>query len=257
MTDAVRPPQTTWEYCLSAADELVLWHLRQGESISAADRPQVVVLIGAAAYGLASSISVDGPQIAGLPLTGPDEGRSASVRGVMQHHALSALQTCPDDALGATEREELLTSYGSEPFELARQEAVSVVTHHARHSGETGQPHPTIRDRAPSMARARADNARVDVEAARQRQQFLEADGVIWVVYDGGRSRLPVICGRCQARTGLKLQIDTEAGSIRVICPDRHVTQDHRLTIAGVQEAIGFGRSSRSEDIEITGPACG
>jgi hypothetical protein len=255
MTDALCPPQNTWEYCLSAADELVLWHLRQGADLSAADRPQVVVLIGAAAHGLASSISLDGPEIAGLPLTGPDEGRSASVRGVLQHHALSALQTCPDDALGASEREELLTLYGSEPFELARQVAVSVVTHHARLSGETGQPHPTIRDRAPSMARVRAETARVDVDAARQRQQFLEADGVIWVVYDGGLGRLPVICGRCRARTGLKLQIDAEAESIRVICPDRHVTQDPRLTIAGVQETISLGGSSRSEDIEITGPA--
>ncbi len=199
------------------------------------------MLIGAAAYGLASSISLEGPAVAGLPLTGPDEGRSASVRGVLQHHALSALQTCPDDALGATEREELLTSYGSEPFELARQEAVSVLAHHARLSGETGLPHPTIRDRAPSMARAREDTGRVDVEAARRRQQLLATDGRIWVVYDGGLSRLPVLCGRCQARTGLKLRIDPEAGSIRVICPDGHVTQDPRLTIAGVQETIGVG----------------
>lgn len=58
MTDALRPPRTTWEYCLSAAEELVLWHMRQGEDVPEADRPRVVTLIGAAAYGLASSISL-------------------------------------------------------------------------------------------------------------------------------------------------------------------------------------------------------
>ncbi|MFD4528444.1 hypothetical protein ACFWP7_31900 [Streptomyces sp. NPDC058470] len=255
MTDALRPPQTTWEYCLSAADELVLWHMRQGKDVPEVDRPRVVTLIGAAAYGLASSISLEGPAVAGLPLTGPDESRSASVRGVLQHHALAALQTCPYEVLGAAEREQLLATYGSEPFELAREMAIEVITHHTRSSGEMGQAHPTIRDRAPAMAGAPAAGARVDVEEARSRQQYLKAAGVIWVVYDGGLSRLPVVCTQCQARTGLKLQADAEAGSVRVICPDRHVTQDPRLTIAGVQEAIGLGRSSRSEDIEITGPS--
>jgi len=41
-----------------------------------------------------------------------------------------------------------------------------------------GQPHPTIRDRAPAMAGARAAGARVDVEEARSRQQFLKAAAV-------------------------------------------------------------------------------
>jgi hypothetical protein len=62
-----------------------------------------VTLIGAA-YGLASSINLDGPDIAGLPLTGPDKSRSASVRGVLQHHALRALQS-PYEVLGAAERQ--------------------------------------------------------------------------------------------------------------------------------------------------------
>ncbi|MGN9758134.1 hypothetical protein [Streptomyces sp. SD31] len=105
---------------------------------------------------LASSICLEGPQIAGLPLTGPDESRSGSVRGVLQHHALVALQTCPYETLGAAEREQLLAAYGSPTFELARETAVAVIDHHVRSSGETGQPHPTIRDRAPAVAGARA-----------------------------------------------------------------------------------------------------
>lgn len=255
MTDALRPPRTTWEYCLSAADELVLWHMRQGESVPEADRPRVVTLIGAAVYGLASSISLEGPDVAGLPLTGPDESRSVSVRGVLQHHALLALQRCPFEVLGAAEREQMLAAYGSRTFDVARETAVAVITHHARSSGQTGQPHPTIRDRAPAMVGVRSAGAsagaRVDVEEARSRQQFLKVAGVIWVVYDAGLSRLPVVCTRCQARTGLTLQADAEAGSVRVICPERHTTHDPRLTIAGVLEAIALGGPSRSEDIEI------
>lgn len=46
-----------------------------------------------------------------------------------------------------------------------------------------------------------------------------------------------------------------EAGSVRVMCPDRHTTHDHRLTITGVREAIALGRAPGSEDIEITGVA--
>ncbi|MBA6438843.1 hypothetical protein [Streptomyces sp. GMR22] len=49
-------------------------------------------------------------------------------------------------------------------------------------------------------------------------------------------------------------QIDAEAGSVRVICPDHHVTQDPRLTVAEAQEAIAR-RMSRSGDIEINGPS--
>ncbi|WP_031045626.1 hypothetical protein [Streptomyces sp. NRRL F-5650] len=251
MTDALPPPRTTWEYCLSAADELVLWHMRQGGNVPEAERPRVVTLIGAAAYGLASSISLDGPDIAGLPLTGPDESSSASLRGVLQHHALRALQRSPYEVLGAAEREQLLAAYGNPAFDIAREAAVAVITHHARSSAETGQPHPTIRDRAPAMVGTRAVRARVDVEEARSHQQFLKAAGVIWVVYDGGLSRLPVVCTRCQARVGLTLQADAEARSVYVICPDRHTTQDHRLTITGVQEAIALGGASRVGDIEI------
>ncbi|WP_331720287.1 hypothetical protein OG985_50130 (plasmid) [Streptomyces sp. NBC_00289] len=251
MTDDLRPPRTTWEYCLSAADELVLWHMRQGEDVPEADRPRVVTLIGAAAYGLASSISLDGPDVAGLPLTGPDESRSVSVRGVLQHHALRALQTSPYEVLGAAEREQLLAAYGSPVFDLARETAVAVITHHARSSGQTGQPHPTIRDRAPAMAGAPAAGPRVDVDVARSRQQYLTAAGVIWVVYDGGLSRQPVVCTNCQARTGLTLQADADAGSVRVICRELHTTHDHRLTVAGVQEAIALAGASRSGDIEI------
>jgi hypothetical protein len=250
MTDAPAP-RTTWEYCLSAADELVLWHLRQGAEIPAASRAQAVVVIGSAAYALASSISLEGPRIVGLPLTGP-AGQPTSVHGVLRHHALSALQACPDDELGASEREQLLASYGTDPFDLVMDAAVDVITHHARSSKEAGQPHPTIRDRAPAMAHALSDVVRVDVHEARSRQQFLRAAGVIWVVYDGGLSRLPVVCGRCRARTGLTLQVDSGEAQIQVICPDRHITWDPRLTITGVQAAIALGASS-SEDVDING----
>ncbi|MFC8201753.1 hypothetical protein ACFUTV_41205 [Streptomyces sp. NPDC057298] len=225
--------------------------MRQGEDVPETDRPRVVTLIGAAAYGLASSITLEGHDVVGLPLTGPDESRSASVRDVLQHHALRALQTSPYEVLGAAERERLLASYGSPEFDIARETALAVITHHARSSGQTGQPRSTIRDRAPAMAGAPAAGARVDVEEARSRQQYLKTSGAIWVVYDEGFSRLPVVCARCQVRTGLTLQADAATGSVRVICPELHTNHDHRLTVAGVQEAITRGGASRSGDIEI------
>lgn len=155
MTDAPRHPQTTWEYCLSAADELVLWHVQQGGNVPVTERPRVVTLIGAAAYGLAASLSMEVHEIADLPLTGPDDAdsRSRSMLGVLQHHAQAALQTGPYEDMGAEERKQLLAAYGSPAFDSVRETAIAVIVHHAQ---SAGRPHPTIEDRAPAMARRNA-----------------------------------------------------------------------------------------------------
>ncbi|MEV0281194.1 hypothetical protein AB0I22_33070 [Streptomyces sp. NPDC050610] len=55
MTDTLRAPYTTWEYCLSAAEEMVLWHhtLRApvADEDSEADDAQTVALLAAALHG--------------------------------------------------------------------------------------------------------------------------------------------------------------------------------------------------------------
>lgn len=249
MTDALPSPRTTWEYCLSAADELVLWHIREGGAVPEAARPRVVTLMGAAVYGLATSISLSGPGIADLPLTGSG-GSSASIRGVLRYHALAALQRCPFDVRGAAEREELLAAYGSDTFVSARDTAITVIDHLVRAAGQAGHLCPTIRDCV--MSGVPETGSRVGVEEARSRQQFLTVAGMIWIVDGAGASRPPVVCTRCGAHTGLTLQVDTEAGSVRVICPGRHLTDDRRLTVTRVQELIALAGASSSGDIEIT-----
>jgi hypothetical protein len=49
------------------------------------------------------------------------------------------------------------------------------------------------------------------------------------------------------------LRTHAEARSVRVVRPEQHVTQDPRLTVVGVQEAIVLGQASPTWDIEIKG----
>jgi len=253
MTSNALEPGTTWEYCLSAADELVLWHLQQGENLEAeSERPSVVVLIAAATYALSSSISLEGSQIAHLALGSP--GGAGGILGVVRHRPLAALRGWPADAMGRAETDTLIAERDSDSFEAVRSAAESVITHHVRSAAEAGRPHPTILDRALVELRARVESAGgVDVDGARSRQQYLTTDGMIWVVYDGGDTRLPILCGRCQTNTALMLRVDAEAGRVRIVCPDRHVTRDPRLSTDVVLEAIVLKGASRAGDIEIRG----
>jgi hypothetical protein len=50
-----------------------------------------------------------------------------------------------------------------------------------------------------------------------------------------------------------RLRTHAEARSVRVVRPEQHVTQDPRLTVVGVQEAIVLGQASPTWDIEIKG----
>jgi len=180
MTSDALEPGTTWEYCLSAADELVLWHLQQGEILEAeSERPYVVVLIAAATYALASSISLEGSQIARLAL-GSSEG-SGGVLGVVRYRSPAALRTWPEDSLGSVEADDLIAGQDGVFFTSVRAAAEAVLTHHVRAAVEAGQPRPTILDRALVRLRAQAESSAdgVDVDEARARQQYLTTDGMI------------------------------------------------------------------------------
>lgn len=241
MTDVVLEPETTWDFSLSAADGLVLWHQKQedAEALEVEAR-WVVVLIAAAVHALAVSVSLEGPRIMHLGL-----GGTAGVQGVLTHRSLTALRTCPDDARGADEARSLIASHGGPWFASVQRAADAVIDRHVRTAVDEGRTRPTILDRASLPALA---------DEARSRQQYLTTDGIIWVVYDD--TRLPIVCGRCYTNEGLRLRVDAEAGTVRIVCPDRHVTRDPRLGVGRVQEAIGLGGASRTGDVEITGAEC-
>ncbi|AVH61715.1 MULTISPECIES: hypothetical protein [Streptomyces] len=160
------PPRTTWEYSLSAAEELVTWHLAHSQE-PPPDGRETTVLLAAAVHALAAGAGLSGPQVASLLLAAP--AGQDSVLNTLQGHVLSALQDSPADALGSSEREQLLAAYGTGEFTAVQEAAQRVLHHHVQDADGHGQPHPTIRDRAHSMADARhqqllKDLARVQVE---------------------------------------------------------------------------------------------
>ncbi|MFI1798969.1 hypothetical protein ACH427_16710 [Streptomyces sp. NPDC020379] len=123
MTGALRPPRTTWEYAVSAADRLLLWHAENGHQDAGEEslRLQTAVVLAAAIHRWASDAQQDGPAVASAPLTVLAE--------LLREHALQLLQECPAPAdCGGEERARLLDS--DEAFEHARRTAVATVQHH-------------------------------------------------------------------------------------------------------------------------------
>ncbi|WP_143674438.1 MULTISPECIES: hypothetical protein [Streptomyces] len=84
-------------------------------------------------------------------------------------------------------------------------------------------------------------------------RQHLEVAGTVWLVFDGGLSRLPLVCRRCQARTGHRLTADPAAGLAILRCTAGHITCDPRLSPDGITEAIGHHSSLAPSDIDVRG----
>ncbi|WP_424893463.1 hypothetical protein [Streptomyces sp. XH2] len=123
MTGALRPPRTTWEYAVSAADRLLLWHAENGHQDAGEEplRLQTVVVLAAAIHWWASDAQQDGPAVASAPLT--------VLAGLLREHALQLLRECPAPAgCGGEQRTRLLDS--GETFEHARRTALATVQHH-------------------------------------------------------------------------------------------------------------------------------
>ncbi len=92
--------------------------------------------------------------------------------------------------------------------------------------------------------------------AAAWSRQRLDVTGTVWVVYDGGLSRLPVTCGRCGARSGHRLTVDQVAGLATLRCTAGHVTRDPRLSCDSVVEAIARADAPRVPgDLYLPGTA--
>ncbi|WP_449479311.1 hypothetical protein [Streptomyces abikoensis] len=125
MRAAVRPPRTTWEYAVSAADRLVLWHADNGAPRVGEDplRLQTVVMLAAAVHRWASDAQQDGVEVASAPLT-------ALVK-LLRERALETLEECPAPAgCGGEERAQLLDQGDVAAFEAVRQTALEAVQHH-------------------------------------------------------------------------------------------------------------------------------
>ncbi|MEW2498496.1 hypothetical protein AB0942_33940 [Streptomyces nodosus] len=158
---APQTPCTTWEFSVSAAEELVVWHLDLGREPQPMGR-ETIVLLAAAVHALATTSALAGPEVASLPLAAP--AGQDGLLGMLRDHALSALQSSPAEVLAGVEREQLLAAYGTEQWADMLTAAQAVLHHHVQDAAGEGCPHPTIRDRAPAMARARRQRMLTDLE---------------------------------------------------------------------------------------------
>ncbi len=148
-------PGSTWEFSLSAAEELLLWHLASGDAPPVDQQRRTVVLVAAAVHAVAAGAGLSGQQVADVLLAAP--AGSADVLGTLRDYALSALEAAPVGELGGGEREELLAAYGTGRWQGEHNAALGAVDHHVQDAAGAGQPYPTVRDRAAVMARARRE----------------------------------------------------------------------------------------------------
>ncbi len=151
-------PGTTWEFSLSAAEELVLWHLASGDVPSVVRQRRTTVLVAAAVHAVAADAGLSGQQVADVPLVAAVG--QASVLTTLRDYALSALEAAPVGELGNGDREELLAAYGTGGWGDVQTAALEVVDHHVLDAVGVGRPYPSIRDRAAAMARTVAEVAR-------------------------------------------------------------------------------------------------
>ncbi|WP_424893251.1 hypothetical protein [Streptomyces sp. XH2] len=148
-----RTPRTTWEYAVSAADQMVLWHADASPGMSGEPlRTQAVVLLAASISQWAATAGREGPEIIGAPL----EALSQSLREC----PVSALRECPAvESCGAAERAHLLDAHGGPVFAAVQHATLDVLRHHLRDSSTTGSA-VTIADRRAALQAAAAARSR-------------------------------------------------------------------------------------------------
>ncbi|MFJ7497834.1 hypothetical protein ACIQZB_43475 [Streptomyces sp. NPDC097727] len=144
--DGLRAPGTRWEYAVSAADQLLLWHGRTVAGLVEHPlRVRAVVLLGACIADRAEGAGLDGPAVAEVVL--------ADVVRAVDHFAVSAMESCrtvPED-VGGEVVEELLRDYGTPGFEAVRQVVREALVCHISDSG----PHARIVDRRQALLAVR------------------------------------------------------------------------------------------------------
>ncbi|MFE3687790.1 hypothetical protein ACFXPM_31810 [Streptomyces sp. NPDC059095] len=145
MTDArtgLRRPGTDWEYAVSAADQLMLWHAQVAPYTAQEPlRTRAVVLLAACLSDRATAAHLTGPDIAHVQLAGAET--------VLEHYALSALQAAPaPTGTGDEQRDYLLAAFGDDGFETVRHAVREALAHHIQAVG----PQARIADRRRDLA---------------------------------------------------------------------------------------------------------
>lgn len=148
----LRRPSTTWEFAVSAADQLVLWSADGAPAVAGEPlRTRTVVLLAAAVYDQAREARLEDAEVASVPL--------ARVYDALRQPASSLLEACPAPAgIGGEERDWLLAQYGTDAAGQVTQAAQDAVNRHLAAAGTNNDV--TIADRRPALR-----------EAARRRQR--------------------------------------------------------------------------------------
>ncbi|MFE9123737.1 hypothetical protein [Streptomyces sp. NPDC007172] len=110
MTDAtgVRRPDTDWEYAVSAADQLMLWHAQVAPYTAQEPlRTRSVVLLAACLSNRAQAGQLTGPDVTQVQL--PEAAT------VLEHYALQACPAPP--GTGDEQRDYLVAAFGTDAFQ--------------------------------------------------------------------------------------------------------------------------------------------
>ncbi|MFJ2194175.1 hypothetical protein ACIOJE_40640 [Kitasatospora sp. NPDC087861] len=132
-------PRTTWEHCLSAADQLVL-----RQPLAGREQQEQVVLLAAVLAGCADAAGLTGSRVAEVPLDG--------LAGLLDAGARIAVRVCPaPPGLGGEQREALLALdlAGFRDVQAAAREVLAV------HLADAGARARTVRAAAGAAHRAR------------------------------------------------------------------------------------------------------
>lgn len=137
-----RAPIGRWEYCVSAANQLVLWHGRTAPHIlQEPARTRSVILLAACLYDRAAAAGLDGAAVAEVQL--------AQAANVLERYMVSALEACRTfpAAEGSDVVDELLADCGTDRIEWVRQRVRQALAHHRADGG----PHVRIADRRSAL----------------------------------------------------------------------------------------------------------
>ncbi|MFB7552626.1 hypothetical protein [Streptomyces sp. NPDC056154] len=137
----LRHPTTTWEYAVSAADQLVLWHARNNPGLLHEPlRTRIVVLLAACVTDRARTAHLDGPDIIDVALT--------DVLTALNHYPVSSLESSGAPAgTGGEAAADLLRAYGTSEFDEVRRAGRETLTRHLADGG----PHARIADRRQAL----------------------------------------------------------------------------------------------------------
>ncbi|WP_405690943.1 hypothetical protein [Streptomyces sp. NBC_00057] len=142
MTNPERAPRSRWEFAISAAEQLLLWHGRTDPQVLQEPlRTRSVVLLGACIATPAVTAGLDGSDVSKVPL--------ADAATVLERYVASALESCRDvpDSVGGRVVDEILSVYGQPQFEEIRHVVRETLAHHMADSG----PHVRIIDRRQAL----------------------------------------------------------------------------------------------------------